>query len=75
MKDMDSFIYEVYLQIGGDPTEYYASAQHFRLAWSHITQTAPDVLRHRIMLSYEAQASDINVDDIIQKVLEKVMIP
>ncbi len=51
MEPMDSFIYEVYLQIGGDPDEYYASAQHFRLAWSHISQTAPDVLRHRIALA------------------------
>ena len=40
-----------------------------------ITLTVKDVLRHRIILSYEAQASDINVDDVIQKVLEKVMVP
>lgn len=34
-----------------------------------------DVLRHRIILSYEAQASEINVDDVIQKILEKIDIP
>ncbi|XPV67904.1 MAG: AAA family ATPase [Halarcobacter sp.] len=34
-----------------------------------------NVLRHRIILSYEAQAMDINVDDLIQKILEKVDIP
>ncbi|MGA1932828.1 AAA family ATPase [Arcobacter sp. YIC-464] len=34
-----------------------------------------DVLRHRIILTYEAQAQEINVDDIIQKIIEKVDIP
>ncbi len=34
-----------------------------------------NVLRHRIILTYEAQAMDINVDDLIQKILEKVDIP
>jgi len=34
-----------------------------------------DVLRHRIILSYEALVQDITTDDIIQKVLEKVVIP
>ena len=34
-----------------------------------------DVLRHRIILTYEAQAQEVNVDDIIQKIIEKVDIP
>ena len=34
-----------------------------------------DVLRHRIILSYEAMVQDITADDIIQKVLEKITIP
>ena len=34
-----------------------------------------DVLRHRIILSYEALVQDITTDHIIQKVLEKVVIP
>jgi MoxR-like ATPase len=34
-----------------------------------------DVLRHRIVLSYEALASDITTDEIIQKILEKVQVP
>jgi MoxR-like ATPase len=34
-----------------------------------------DVLRHRIVLSYEALASDITSDDIIQKILEQVQVP
>ena len=34
-----------------------------------------DVLRHRIILSYEAMVQDITTDIIIQKVLEKVLVP
>ena len=34
-----------------------------------------DVLRHRIILTYEAMAQEINVDDVIQKILEKIAIP
>lgn len=34
-----------------------------------------DVLRHRVILTYEAQAMDINVDDIIEKIIAKVDIP
>ncbi len=34
-----------------------------------------DVLRHRIILSYEAQASDITADQIIQTILEKIAVP
>ncbi len=34
-----------------------------------------DVLRHRIILSYEAEALDISADYILQKVLEAVPVP
>lgn len=34
-----------------------------------------DVLRHRIILSYEALASDITADQVIQKIVEKIPIP
>ena len=40
-----------------------------------IALVAKNVLRHRIILSYEAMANDINVDDVIQKILEKIDIP
>ena len=40
-----------------------------------ITLCIKDVLRHRIILSYEAQASDITTDQIIQKVIEKLPVP
>lgn len=40
-----------------------------------ISLVVKNVLRHRIILSYEAQAQEINVDDIIQKIIAKVTIP
>jgi MoxR-like ATPase len=40
-----------------------------------IALVAKNVLRHRIILSYEAEAMDIKVDDLIQKILEKIDIP
>jgi len=36
---------------------------------------APDVLRHRIIISYEAEAENINSDAIVQKILETVPVP
>ena len=40
-----------------------------------ISMILKSVLRHRIILSYEAQAKDINVDTIIQNIIEKINIP
>lgn len=40
-----------------------------------IAMVAKNVLRHRIILTYEAMAKEINVDDVIQKILEKIVIP
>ena len=40
-----------------------------------IAYIAKDVLRHRIILSFEAEAEDISSDFIIEKILEKVPIP
>jgi MoxR-like ATPase len=40
-----------------------------------IALTIKDVLRHRIILSYEAMAEGLSSDDIIQKVLETIPVP
>lgn len=40
-----------------------------------IALVAKNILRHRIILSYEAEAMDIKVDDLIQKILETITIP
>jgi MoxR-like ATPase len=40
-----------------------------------IKQAAPDILRHRIIVSYEAEAEGVSSDDIIRKILETVPVP
>ncbi|RYE98117.1 MAG: ATPase, partial [Oxalobacteraceae bacterium] len=40
-----------------------------------VKSIAPDVLRHRIMLSYEAEARDMTADDIIQEILGTIDVP
>jgi MoxR-like ATPase len=35
----------------------------------------PDVLRHRIKLSYEAEAENVRVEDVVRRVFEAVAIP
>jgi len=40
-----------------------------------IRAVAPDVMRHRIGLTYEAEAENMNANDILQKVLAKVEVP
>lgn len=40
-----------------------------------IALVAKNVLRHRIILTYEAEAMDIKVDNLIQKILETIEIP
>ncbi|MBC6937151.1 MAG: MoxR family ATPase [Chloroflexi bacterium] len=40
-----------------------------------IKQIAPDVLRHRILLTFEAEAEDITTAHIIQQILSRVEVP
>ena len=40
-----------------------------------IKSIGPDVLRHRIILSYEAEAEEVTTDDIIKKILAGVEVP
>ena len=39
------------------------------------TFLAHDILRHRILLSYEAEAENISTDDVIDHILTKVPVP
>lgn len=76
---------ENYIQFGASPRAtidmFKASkAKAFLRGNDHVTPidialVFKDVLRHRIVLSYEAQALDIKSDDILQKVIQKVDIP
>ena len=36
---------------------------------------APDVLRHRVLLTFEAEAEDVTSDGVITKILEAVEVP
>ncbi|MDP6136833.1 MAG: MoxR family ATPase [Arenicellales bacterium] len=40
-----------------------------------IQDIAPDVLRHRLLLSYEAESSGITVETVIQRLLSLVAVP
>ena len=40
-----------------------------------VKDLAPDVLRHRLMVSYEAEAENITAENIIQKILETLPVP
>ncbi|MCU0606587.1 MAG: MoxR family ATPase [Candidatus Edwardsbacteria bacterium] len=40
-----------------------------------VKELAPDVLRHRIILSYEAEAEEVTTDDVIRKILAGVEVP
>ena len=40
-----------------------------------VKEVAHDVLRHRIILTYEAEAEDVTSDDIISKLLGEIPVP
>ncbi len=40
-----------------------------------VKRTAADVLRHRIILSYEAEAEELKPDAVLQRVLDKLPVP
>lgn len=40
-----------------------------------IKSIGPDILRHRIILTYEAEAEDITSEDIIRKLFEQIEVP
>ncbi len=40
-----------------------------------IKSIAPDVLRHRLRLSYEAEAEEMTTDDVIKRILDTLAVP
>ena len=40
-----------------------------------VKEIAPDVLRHRIVATYEAEAEEITTDDIVSRLLDRVEVP
>ena len=41
----------------------------------HIQAVAPEILRHRLLLTFEAEAEGITTDDFINRLLNLVAIP
>ena len=77
--------FEDYIQFGASPrvsidmfkavkAMAYLRAKEF-VTPVDVAYVVKDVMRHRIVLSYEAEAEGITTDEIIQKVLEIVAIP
>ena len=74
-----------YLSFGASPRASLALYQAARaLAWIRgldyvspglVQEIAPDVLRHRIGLTYEAEAEEITTDHLIAEVLKKTPVP
>jgi MoxR-like ATPase len=57
-----------------------ARARAFSAGRAYVTpqdvkDMAHDVLRHRILLSYEAEAEEVNTDQILDRILSKVPVP
>ena len=74
-----------YLQYGASPraTIYLnqgARAVAFLQGRGYVTPQdvktiAPDILRHRLILSYEAEAEEIQADQIIRQILDQIEVP
>lgn len=73
------------IAFGGSPRASIALAQAARahaflrgrgyVVPEDVRALAPDVLRHRIVLTFEAEAEDITTDDVVTKVLGAVRVP
>ncbi len=74
-----------YLQYGASPRatiDMYKAAKAYayikgkdHVSPVEIAAVAKDVLRHRIVLNYDAQAREINPDSIIEEIIQEVDIP
>jgi len=40
-----------------------------------VKEIARDVLRHRVLLTYEAEAEDVSADTVVDRILERVVVP
>jgi MoxR-like ATPase len=77
--------YKDYIQYGASPRasiNLFNASKAYALirGKDHVTPVdiafmAKDILRHRVIMSYEAEAEGISSDEVIQKVLEAVDIP
>jgi MoxR-like ATPase len=80
LKDLQPLI-----AFGGSPRASIALAQAARahaflrgrayVVPEDVRALAPDVLRHRIVLTFEAEAEDVTTDDVVTKVLAALRVP
>ncbi len=40
-----------------------------------VKSVGPDVLRHRVIVSYEAEAEGLTSDDLVQKIFDEIQVP
>ena len=76
---------EAFVQFGASPRATIslalaAKALAFMEGRSFVTpqdikNIGPDVLRHRVIVSYEAEAENITSDDVVQRIFETVPVP
>lgn len=76
---------EAYIEFGASPRasiDMYKAARAIAylkgqdyVSPIEIAYIAKEILRHRIILSYEAQAEEVTTDEIIEKILAAVQIP
>jgi MoxR-like ATPase len=74
-----------YLEYGASPRATIcltmaARAAAFLAGRAYVTpqdvkNVAPDVLRHRIAVSYEAEAENITTEDVVRKILDTIAVP
>jgi MoxR-like ATPase len=80
LKDLSSLI-----EYGGSPRASIcliqaAKAHAFLQGRGYVTpqdikSIGPDVLRHRVLISYEAEAQDLSSDDLILRIFDKIDVP
>jgi MoxR-like ATPase len=73
------------IAFGGSPRASIALAQAARahaflrdrayVTPEDVRALAPDVLRHRIVLTFEAEAEDVTTDDVVSRILGAVRVP
>ncbi|MEQ8820056.1 MAG: MoxR family ATPase [Sumerlaeia bacterium] len=78
-------VLEKVIQVGGSPRATLAlaiaaKANAFLKHRAHVTPDdvkaiGPDVLRHRIILTYEAEAEELTTDDVVRQIFDQVEVP
>ena len=76
---------EVFVRFGASPRATIslalaAKALAFMEGRSFVTpqdvkNIGPDVLRHRVIVSYEAEAENVSSDEVVQRIFETVPVP